>query len=514
MQSVEGRYSQLASVRSPFLERARKCAELTIPALLPPEGMTDGQKLYTPYQGIGAQGTNNLSSRLHMTLLPPNAPFFKFEVDDFLKKEITGDEEMRGEIEEALSSVERAVQSDIETNGVRVPGGEALKQLVVAGNVLLFSPPNGGLKVFRMDRYVVKRDMMGNALEIIVKENIAPVMLPPEVKALVAEQKQDGVDKTLDLYTYVARKDDKWEVFQEIKGKKIPGSDGSYPIGDCPWLALRLVRVDGEDYGRSYVEEHMGDLMSLEGLYKSIVEGSAAAAKMLWLVKPNGSTRAKTVAEAPNLAVREGNADDVTTLQSQKHADFRIALDTIDRIENRLQRAFLLNMSVQRSGERVTAEEIRRMSQDLEMVLGAIYLTLGVEFQLPLVQMTLKRLTKGRRIPDLPKSIKPKIVTGIEALGRGNDRMRLTGLLQDIQPFWDQLAPRFNVSELLARLAASHQVDPKGLFKTDQQVAQEQQQAMQQSALMGALPNAINAGGRLMAEGMKQGTPNEQVAQG
>ena len=42
--------------------------------------------------------------------------------------------------------------------------------------------------------------------------------------------------------------------------------------------------VDGEDYGRGRVEEFLGDLQSLESLTQAITEGSAAAAKVVFLV--------------------------------------------------------------------------------------------------------------------------------------------------------------------------------------------------------------------------------------
>ena len=66
----------------------------------------------------------------------------------------------------------------------------------------------------------------------------------------------------------------------ELNGITVPGSEGSYTKKKCPFLALRFTSMDGEDYGRGYVEEYLGDLKSLESLTQSIVEGSAAAAKV------------------------------------------------------------------------------------------------------------------------------------------------------------------------------------------------------------------------------------------
>ena len=42
---------------------------------------------------------------------------------------------------------------------------------------------------------------------------------------------------------------------------------------------------------------------------QAIIEGAAASAKTLFLVNPNGVTRAATISKAPNGAVREGTAN-------------------------------------------------------------------------------------------------------------------------------------------------------------------------------------------------------------
>ena len=80
----------------------------------------------------------------------------------------------------------------------------------------------------------------------------------------------------------------------EIKDQIIASSVGSYPIDKNAFIPLRYTSIDNADYGRGFIEEYIGDLRSLEALYRSVVEGSAAASKVLFLVKPNGSTRLNT----------------------------------------------------------------------------------------------------------------------------------------------------------------------------------------------------------------------------
>jgi len=522
VKSVAGRYSSLESHRHSFLERARDASALTIPTLVPPEGHSGSTNYLTPYQSVGARGVNNLASKLLMTLLPPNSPFFRLTIDDFDIEKIAG-KDARGAVEEALARIERASQSEIETSAVRVPTHEALKQLIVGGNALVYLPKEGGMKVYRLDRYVVKRDTMGNVMEIITKESVSPMMLPEEARELLATsenyEQTDTHNKSLDLFTYVCRKEKHWEVIQEVKGILIPSSRGTYPLDKNPFIPLRFTRIDGEDYGRGYVEEYIGDLRSLEALTRAIVEGAAASSKVLFLVRPNGTTKQSILAKAPNGAIVQGDASDVTTLQVQKYNDFRVAQETGARITERLSFAFLLNSAVQRQAERVTAEEIRFAAQELEAALGGVYSILSQEFQYPMVKLLLARLEAKGKMPKMPKdSIKPQITTGLEALGRGQDLNRLAQFLTYLQPLGPQIiAENLNVEDYIDRLGASLGIDTGGLIKTQEQkmmemqaAQQAQQQAMGQQTMMKMAEKAAPQ----IIEGMQEMDPAQMAAMG
>lgn len=510
-QTAGGRYNALISFREPFLQRAREAAKLTIPSLLPPANHSPHTKLPTPFQGLGARGVNNLSSKLLLALMPPNSPFFRLTVDDYTLEQMTQQEGMRAEVEEALGKIERAVMYDIESQAIRVSTGEGLKQLLVAGNVLLYLAPEGGMKVYRLDRYVVRRDPMGNVLEIIVQDVVSPEALPQDFLAKLKDAPQLTKEKTLELYTRIYRDGNQWRIYQEVKGERVPGTEGTYPLDKSPWLALRFTKIDGEDYGRGYVEEYYGDLRSLEALTQAIVEGSAAAAKVLFLVNPNGATEQRTLTESPNGAVRTGNAADVTVLQVEKFADFRIAFETIEAISQRLSFAFLLNTAVQRGGERVTAEEIRYMAGELEDALGGVYSILSQEFQFPLVQRLILQLEKRKKIPALPKdTVRPTITTGLEALGRGHDLNKLDAFIQGVnQTFGPEVVARYlNVGDYMTRRGTALGLDMKGLVRSEEEVkAMQQQQAQEEQ--MAQLGQMLAQGGMGMAtEVVKAGVKN------
>jgi len=480
---VKTRYDRYKGDRDNYLRRGREASLFTIPTLLPELDHTSTTELITPFQSIGAEGVNNLSSKLLLSLLPPNAPFFRLVVDNSELEALLA--EKRSEAEEGLAKIERMVMQEIEVRGLRVPISEALKQLIVTGNVLIYLPPEGQIRVFRLDRYVVKRDSMGNPLEIITKESLSPLSLPENAKEIITDPDSESTLQDLDLFTCVKWTGKNWMIHQELEGLTVPGSEGTFPKNRNPFLALRFTHMDGEDYGRGYVEEYLGDLKSLESLSQSIVEGSAAAAKVLFLVRPNGTTRVKTLAESPNGAIVTGDDQDVSSLQLGKSQDFAIAAQTIQQLQTRLSRVFLMNSSIRRDAERVTAEEIRIAHQELEIALGGVYSILSQEFQLPLVEILMNRMAKEKKIPKLPgDALKPLIVTGVEALGRGEDLNKLGMFLQSLAPLGPQVLQQINVSDYITRLAGSLGIDTEGLVKTEEQKQVEQQARMEQQQAM------------------------------
>jgi len=504
--TVASWYNKMHTERNPFIERAYECSELTIPALLPREGHTGSSDLPTPYQSLGARGVNNLAAKLLLALFPPNTPFFKLAVDDFTLEELTQQEGMRAQVEEGLNRIERAVQSEYESRAMNVSLFEALKHVIVTGNVLLYIAPTGELKVYRMDRYVVQRDTMGNVMKTIVKESVSMGSLPAATREeLIKTMSDDEVEKALtsniDLYTCVKRTETGWKVWQEAKNVVIESSKGDYPEGKSPWIVLRWTKIDGESYGRGYIEEYLGDLKSLEGLSQAILEGSAAMAKLLFMVNPNGTTNKEDIANAENGAVVDGNAADVTTLQANKFADFRVALEQGNKLEERLSFAFLLNSAVQRSGERVTAEEIRFMAQELEDALGGIYSILSQELQLPMVSRIMLQMQKARKLPSLPKGVvRPVIVAGFASLGRGQDLSKLTQFVQLVAQLAN-LPPELNKNDIIKRIGTALGIDMKGIVKTPEELQAEQQQAMQQQMALQATGPMAQAAGRVMEQG-------------
>ena len=152
-----------------------------------------------------------------------------------------------------------------------------------------------------------------------------------------------------------------------------------------------------------------------------------------------------------------------------------------------------------RNAERVTAEEVRLTQLELEQQLGGLYSLLTVEFLIPYLNRTLLILQRGNQIPKLPKDIvRPKIVAGINSLGRSQDVEALTTFIGTIaQTLGPEALQKFiDPTEAIKRLAAAQGIDVLNLIKSPETMEQEmqQQQAMAaQEQLVGQAGSIANS---------------------
>ena len=490
------RYNELVTDRRQFLDKAVDCSELTLPYLIQDDTSSrpTHETLNIPWQSVGSKCVVGLAAKLMLAILPPQGSFFKFQVrEDKLGEELPP--EAKSEMELSLSKMERMVMDYIAASNDRVVIHQALKHLIVGGNALLFMGKDG-IKNYPLNRYVVNRDGNGNVLEIVTKELISRDVLGYD---LPKKQPNTGIDETtagthtddVEVYTCVKLENGRWVWYQEVEDMIIPGTRSTAPKNASPWLPLTFNSVDGEQYGRGRVEEFLGDLKSLEGLSQALVEGAAAASKVIFLVSPSSTTKPSVIAKAGNGAIVQGRAEDVQVVQVGKTADFSTAANMAQTIERRLLEAFLV-MNV-RNAERVTAEEVRLTQLELEQQLGGIFSLLTTSFLIPYLDRTLLVLQRTNELPKLPKDIiRPQIVAGVNALGRGQDREALTMFMQTVAGTVgpEALMKFINPIEAIKRLAAAQGIDVLNLVKTPEQLAEDKEQMIQEKTNMSLIDQA------------------------
>ena len=508
------RYNQLSTNRQQFLDKAVECSELTLPYLIHEDisSKPNHRSLNVPWQSVGAKCVVTLAAKLMLAILPPQTTFFKLQVrEDKLGEQFSP--EIRSELDLSFSKIERMIMDYIAASNDRVAIHQALKHLIVTGNALIFMSKDG-LKTYPLSRYVVNRDGNGNVIEIVTKELISRKVLDFD---LPEQQPNSVVDETgsdkddVEVYTCVKldKSSGRWIWYQEAFDKIIPDSRSTAPKNSSPWLVLRFNTVDGEDYGRGRVEEFLGDLKSLDGLSQSLIEGAAAASKVVFLVSPSSTTKPATIAKAGNGAIVQGRPEDVAVIQVGKTADFSTAANMAQGIEKRLLEAFLV-MNI-RNAERVTAEEVRLTQLELEQSLGGLFSLLTVEFLVPYLNRTLLILQRSNQIPRLPKDVvRPKIVAGINSLGRGQDNEALTRFIQTVAAVLgpEALMKYIDPSEAIKRLAAAQGIDVLNLVRTAEQLAQQKE--VQQADM--ANKSLVDQAGQLAGTPLMDPQKNPELA--
>ena len=493
---AEGTFNRLKTERDNYTQRAEKCATYTIPLAFPKESDSGSTSYETPYNSVGARGVNNLASKLLLALLPPSQPFFRLGLDDESKSKLdnSGDSETKEVIEYGLSMMEQAMMRYIESISFRPTLFDALKQLIITGNALLFLPPKeGGVKCYHLRDYVVERDGTGNVLQMVTVDTLSRGSLPEGLLQYVENSDTADFSQKVSVYTHIFRVPTgdsfEWQSYQELGGKVIEGSEQTFPFNKTPWIPIRFFKRDGESYGRSFIDDYLGDLISLENLSKAIVDISMLCAKVIFLVNPSCQTNIRELAKCDNGAFVRGKLEDIVPVQIQKTSDLQVCQATASQIEARLSYCFLLNSAVQRSGERVTAEEIRYVAGELEDTLGGVYSLLSQEMQLPLIRCVFNQMQSLGLLPEnanIGENIEPTVITGLDALGRGADLQKLTEVVSLITQFPDGMN-MLNFNGLFSRIFTSAGIDAGGLVKTPEQAQADINQAQtDQTAIQGA----------------------------
>ena len=140
------------------------------------------------------------------------------------------------------------------------------------------------------------------------------------------------------------------------------------------------------------------------------------------------------------------------------------------------------------------------LTMELESALGGLYSLLSNELQLPMVNRVMDIMTADRRLPKLPKDlVKPVIITGVEALGRGNDLQKLdmflAGAAQVVGP--QAIGQFVKVDEYFKRRATSLGIKTAGLIKTQEEMQQEMQQAQMMEMASKVAPQGAAALGNI-----------------
>ena len=495
-ETVKERFDALQQQRWTAIERAQEMAALTIPSLLPPSGFNNTNDLPDLYSSVPARGITSLAARMTSAIYPLNGlPFFQHS----LNHEYVPEGVDPTEAEAALARLDRTVMNKLSETNLRSEMFLMFQHLIVLGDALLHMTDDYTFRVIRMDQYVVRRKPTGEVYEIIVRDYANRKDDPEYFEEVPMNPYNNGpgngsTDADVEeVFTRLCLKDGKWKATREVAG--VTKDEGEYE--QCPYMPISWNRIVGENYGRSLVEENIGDIRSLESLSKALIQGASANSEFRMALDPSAYSSIADMQETRNGDWVVARPGEVHSIQINNQIQMTVTNSARQELIQELSRTFLMSSGAMPTGERVTATQIREVAQELDQSLGGVFSGSARDIQLPIIRRTMLLMTRDGKIdPALMKMVGEdnilslEVKTGLAALNREIENSMLSQWAQMISA--TPAAQDVNWNTWANRFTHSLGLETKGMIKSAEELAAEQQAMMQQQLGMQAATAGIN----------------------
>ena len=167
---ASSRWTQLEGSRQGFVDRCERYAAYTLPKIcLPDEYQQDNDELQHDFQSVGAQAVNHLTNKIMLAMFAPSRPFVRLDPGQKIIDELARIQVSEDDVRTVLATTERKMVRELDKRALRPKLYEALKHLVVVGNVLLYFSKES-MRVMGIKKFCVKRNVEGKVIEVIIKE--------------------------------------------------------------------------------------------------------------------------------------------------------------------------------------------------------------------------------------------------------------------------------------------------------------------------------------------------------
>lgn len=505
MVNIAERYKKCDALRSSKMERARYCASLTVPSILPPLGWTEQQQLPQPFSSVSARGVTAMASKMLSALLPLNdTPFFKFEMSTGIEAD--------QDVEAYLSNLSFQVFNKLSVKNLRESIYQALQHLIIVGDVMLIMDDDMSFRIIRLDKYICRRDVYGEIEEVIYLEyETLPEAMTSDDYLFSNHDGDEGYRGYKTIYNRLTKEDDMWKIVkQDGDGNTVETGEYTVP----PFVILRWASIPGENYGRSHCEDLIGDIKSLEGFTEGLING-VSAANIFWMgIDPTGLTEVDDLAGSASGAFVSARPNDIFTISpaTTMNAQIQSTQQGVEILRREIGKAFLLDSASIPQGERVTATAVRMIGQELEHVLGGAFSAIARELMEPVVKRTVFLMLADDEIDNRLKEMFGKdegllsieIVTGLQALSRDTDLQKLMQMGEMVRNLPEPAAAMFKWDEYGKALITALGFNPDLWVKDEEAVKEEQMKLAQAEAQIQGQADSQLMANQAMTQGVSE----------
>lgn len=520
--STRGRILSLFSsedgARTETLDRARQCARLTKPWILPEIGRSEGDRLYVNNQSLGSRGVSIVAGKLLLALFPPDQPWFAIDLEPEFQHNPDIPDDFKNAVQYRLWLQQLQIAATLESSslesvsrpgvGFRVGQHHSIMQMVVTGDTLEEITDDYKVEVHRRDRYVTVRDDAGCVMFHIVRKRVDPLTLTEEdwSKAQIdPEVRQRPVSqRMMDLYTMHEwqPRTNTWVIRQEVNGYEFRTSEE--PVSRLISTPFEL--ITGENAGHGLVEQNFGDLATLDALRAKQREAIGNMARMVPVLDGSSAIDEDDLLRPSGEPIRGrvvgGVVQDAAFLQTNKNADIASVSQYIELLARDLAKAFMMESAVQPQKDRVTARQIDTITEEVQGALGGLFIPISEHKTLPILRRVRWMMKRDGLIPAMKKEaermVRYRVLTGLPALARQATVGRVISFAQVVASLGPQAMARINEGVLIRMVERANNFYEPGLVKSDEQVQQEQQAAIRAQAQMAANEQLAKTAGKVV----------------
>lgn len=515
--SFKSRFDDLQDATA--IQKASIYGKWTIPYLAA-EPSKDGRQapLEGDFQSIGALLVNSLSSKLAGLLFPTTHPFMVVNLTPegrrVMEEALTSQGGSAEDLNVMLSNLVSTASSKAFSGRAFFQLVLAFKHLIVTGNVAIKrNEEEQAIQCFGLNNFVVRRDGLGRVVEAIIKEDVYFGTLHEDVQNYVRNKGNLGADsadlrnRAVSKYTRIYRRPNDYVVEQGIDDVVLGNEfTSTYEKHKLPYIFPTWTLINGEHYGRSLVEDLKGDFAKLSAISEALAKYEIEALRVVFGVSAESFDAIDELSLADTgeyVRVSPGAVQVIETGAAQK---VQYILEDFEVVFGRLARAMMWRANT-RSGDRITAYEIRQEIEEVEAGMGGAYSALAENLQLPLSYLFLFE-TDSTLIDAIldAEAGGVYLTTGISALSKTTKAQRILEVLAEAGQAVEiasQMDQRIDPKRIVDLFFEAKGLDFSELKKSDEELQAEAQIQAQEAQAQQMMAQSSDAG-TMMGAGMPE----------
>lgn len=506
-------WSEMDAEKGDLVFRSEEYAELTLPYVCPADTSTNTTQTALLKRNVvrGPVLVNHLANKIAAVIFPYDRPFFTVGIDEEAKmkmrKELGSDglANFAANARPILADVEKAGIATMNLTHYRPKAILATKHMIVTGNALIRRTDDNKRVVYGIRSFCVRRDIDGSPYEVMLRRKCVLGGMPLATR-LAYMTKYPGAKRNtqVSLYTHYTLGDDgRWLERQAVDD--VPtGAERHYAAQDFPCIVLAWSLPDNANYGVGLVEDNITGLRLIDILTTCMIEGIGIIADIKFFVRPGSVTNIVDVQNSARGSYVHGDPDDIGVPEIKRDMQVERIAAIIADWERTLSQAFLYNTGTVRDAERVTAEEIRYVAEELEAAYGGVYAMLSEGWQKVEAEYALSKVGFNSALPGSNKRLyAAQVTTGLESLSRQGQLANTRAALHDLAQL-DAVPEDIRIGIDPLRFATfvftNHNVPAEEIVRTRAEIATEQNRELQMQTQLAQQQAAANADGALRQE--------------